>query len=358
MVIKVLVVDDSAFVRDVLSAKLSEYPDIEVVGTASDPYFAKDIIPKLKPDVMTLDVEMPKMDGIMFLRKLMPQYPLRTIIVSSLTSRGGDITLAALEAGAIDFVTKPGSDLARQLPQLMEELSEKIRIAAKSTLIKPPKRLPIQRPQRGTDGALKSPVGKALAGSTDKIIAIGASTGGTEATRQLLEALPLGVPGIVITQHMPAGFTKSYAERLNELLPFEVKEAEDKDRIIPGRVFIAPGDRQMKVVRFEGQYKIEIQPGVKVNNHAPSVSTLFGSVAEYCGNNAYGIMLTGMGRDGAKEMKMMKDKGAYNIIQDEKSSVVWGMPGEAFKLRAHHECLPLGQIAAALTKAVHKVKPK
>lgn len=345
--IRVLVVDDSAFVRDVLKTKLSEFPDIEVVGTAQDPYVAKDLIPKLNPDVMTLDVEMPKMDGVTFLRKLMPQFPVRTIIVSSLTPRGGEVTIAALEAGAIDFVTKPGSDLARQLPQLMQELSTKIRMASKCQLIKP-------SPKRTTPIANQA-VNKVLKGSTDKLIAIGASTGGTEATRLVLEGLPMGMPGIVVTQHMPKGFTKAYAERLNSLFPFEVKEAEHDDRVIPGRVLIAPGETQMTVHRYGGQYRVAIGPGEKYNNHAPSVGRLFDSVADYVGSNAIGVMLTGMGKDGSLEMKTMKDKGAYNIVQDEKSSVVWGMPGEAFKADAHHELLPLDKIGAAIGKAVSRL---
>ncbi len=346
--IKVLIIDDSALVRDVLGAALAKDPGIEVVGTATDPYDARNKIVELKPDVLTLDVEMPRMDGVEFLRKLMPQYPLPVIMVSSLTERGKQITLQALEAGALDFVTKPKADMARGLQLLVFELATKIKIASTANVAHWKHKRPPLASASAVTGA------KALAESTEKVIAIGASTGGTEALREVLTKFPALAPGTVVVQHMPAGFTKMFADRLNELCEMEVKEAEDGDRILCGRVLIAPGGKHMRVVRSGGQYRVEVKAGELVNGHCPSVEVMMRSVAEHVGPNALGAMLTGMGRDGADAMKMMRDAGARCIAQDEATSVVFGMPKEAFERGGAERLVALPQIAAALMEMLKR----
>lgn len=347
--IKVLVVDDSALVRDILSQGLSLDPEIEVVGTASDPYNARDKIVQLKPDVLTLDVEMPRMDGVEFLRRLMPQYPMPVVVVSALTKKGAAVTLDAMEAGAVEVVTKPSADVARGLNEMLSDLRSKVKIAA-ITNVSAWKAM-----QRAAERPLKIN-SKALAESTDKVIAIGASTGGTEAIRRVLRTLPSATPGIVIVQHMPAGFTKHFADSLNDSCAMEVLEAKTGDRVLPGRALIAPGGQQMIVVRSGGVYLVQCHPGESVNGHCPSVEVLFDSVAKYVGPNAIGIMLTGMGTDGADGMVAMRKAGARTMAQDEATSVVFGMPRVAFERGGAERLVPLDGIPSAVMSLLNAPK--
>lgn len=337
--IRVLVVDDSSLVRTILSQGLAQDPGIEVVGSAPDPYVARDMIVELKPDVMTLDVEMPRMDGVEFLRRLMPQYPLPVVMVSALTQQGKQITLEALDAGAVDFVTKPSTDVARGLTDMLLELRTKVKIASTANVSHWKER----RDALFSGKVLTAP--KSLSESTDKIIAIGASTGGTEAIREVVTRYPVNTPGIVIVQHMPSGFTKMFADRLNELCAMRVKEAETGDRVMPGRILIAPGEKHMRVVRSGGIYEVECKAGEKVSGHCPSVDVMMHSVAQHVGRNAVGVMLTGMGRDGADGMLAMRAAGARNIAQDEQTCVVFGMPKEAFENGGAERLVPLEKIA-------------
>jgi two-component system chemotaxis response regulator CheB len=339
--IRVLVIDDSALVRDILAKGLGMDAGIEVVGTAPDPYVARDKIVQLKPDVLTLDVEMPRMDGVEFLRKLMPQYPLPVIMVSALTERGKQITLEALESGAVDFVTKPKTDVARGLNAMLLELRTKVKIASTANV----SHWKHKRFERAPTGTLS---GKALAESTDKVIAIGASTGGTEAIREVITKFPPTCPGVVIVQHMPSGFTRMFSERMNSLCVMEVKEAEHGDRIMPGRVLIAPGGLHLRVVRSGGIYTADVAPGELVQGHCPSVEVMMNSVAEHVGANAVGVMLTGMGRDGADAMVAMRQAGARTMAQDEATSVVFGMPKEAYERGGAERLFPIDQIAPAV----------
>lgn len=338
--IRVLVVDDSALVRSLLSEIINREPDMRCVGAASDPLVAREMIRELAPDVITLDVEMPRMDGIDFLGKLMRLRPMPVLMVSTLTERGAEVTLRALELGAVDFVAKPRVGVADGLRQLAEDICTKLRTAAQARV----RRLPIpaastpQRPAAPGLGRL----------STEKIIFIGASTGGTEATRELLMGLPPDAPAVVITQHMPPGFTRSYAARLDSLCRIRIKEAADGDRILPGHGYIAPGGLHLTVERSGANYLARVRDGDAINRHKPSVEALFESAARVVGPNALGVMLTGMGADGAKAMKAMRDAGSYNICQDEASCVVFGMPREAIAQGAAHEVLPLQRIAPAL----------
>lgn len=345
--IRVLIIDDSALVRNILVQGLEMDPGIEVVGAASDAYVARDMIIKFRPEVLTLDVEMPRMDGVEFLRKLMPQYPLPVLMVSALTERGKRITLDALEAGAVDFVTKPGTDVARGLNTMMMELRTKIKIASTANVSH-------WKSRRKSSKAGMVPESRALAESTDKVIAIGASTGGTEAIKEVITRFPAATPGVVIVQHMPAGFTKAFAGRMNTMCAMEVKEAEDGDRIISGRVLIAPGDRQMTVRRSGGVYKVNCRPGENVCGHCPSVEVLMQSVAEHVGANAIGVMLTGMGHDGADGMAAMRKAGARTIAQNEKTSVVFGMPKEAYERGGAERLLPIDNIAPAVVELLVK----
>jgi two-component system chemotaxis response regulator CheB len=345
--IKVLVVDDSALVRQILSDGLSRDPVIEVVGTAADPYAARDKIVELRPDVLTLDVEMPKMDGVEFLRRLMPQYPLPVVVVSALTKKGAAVTLDALEAGAVEVVAKPSVNVARGLTEMLAELRSKVRIAAATNVSawRTLKRTSPQPPKVSS---------RALHESTDKVIAIGASTGGTEAIRRILPTLPADTPGIVVVQHMPAGFTKHFADSLNDSCAMEVLEAKTGDRVLPGRVLIAPGGLQMTVYRSGGLYLARCEPGENVNGHCPSVGVLFESVAKYVGSNAIGIMLTGMGSDGADGMVSMRHAGARTMAQDEATSVVFGMPRVAYERGGAERLLPLDSIPAAMMNLLNK----
>ena len=348
--VRVLVVDDSALVRQILSSGLAMDPGIEVVGTASDPYMARDKIVELKPDVLTLDVEMPRMDGVEFLRRLMPQYPLPVVMVSSLTQKGKQITIDALEAGAVDFVAKPTTDMARGLATMMLELRSKVKIASTANVSHwKSKRatLPSRKPAPGSG---------ALAESTDKVIAIGASTGGTEAIKKVITQFPSTMPGVVIVQHMPAGFTKMFSDRLNQLCAMEVKEAESGDRIMPGRILVAPGGLHMRVRRSGGIYQVVCEAGEKVSGHCPSVDVLMHSVAEQVGANAVGVMLTGMGSDGATGMLAMRQAGARNIAQDEATSVVFGMPKVAFDKGGAERLLPIDDMADEVIRLLTEKK--
>lgn len=345
--IRVLVVDDSALVRSILSKGLSRDPEIEVVGTAPDVYVARDKIVLDKPHVLTLDVEMPRMDGVEFLRRLMPQHPLPVVMVSAMTAPGARVTLDAMENGAVDFVLKPSSSFGNQLDGMLEELVEKIKAASV---------VDVSRFRgRYRDRKLKKQSSGVLSGSTDKVIAIGASTGGTVALRQLIESFPADLPGTVIVQHMPPNFTRMFAEKLNEIADVEVKEAQNGDRIIRGRVLIAPGGYHMEVRRSGGRYIVRIKEGEKVNGHCPSVDVLFSSLADQVGENALGIILTGMGRDGADGMARMRKNGARTIGQDEKSSVVYGMPKEAYLLGGVEKQVSLDAVPQTLMKLLKEI---
>lgn len=335
--IKVLVVDDSALIRQMLSKGISSDSEIDVVGTATDPFNARDKIVALRPDVLTLDVEMPRMDGVEFLRKLMPQFPLPIVMVSSLTDRGKRITLDALEAGAVDFVTKPKANLVDGINQMMSELIKKIKLASTVDVSgwKGRKRTVIKRISED----------RSLDESTHKVIAIGASTGGTEAIKKVVCKFPATFPGVVIVQHMPPGFTKMFADKLNTLCAMEVKEAENNDIIAPGKILLAPGDKHLEVVRSGGLYRAKLHTKDKVSGHRPSVDVLFKSVAEHVGKNSIGAILTGMGKDGAEHLLTMRRAGARTVAQDEKSSVVYGMPKVAKDIGAAEVVAPIDSIA-------------
>ncbi|MGK5092493.1 chemotaxis response regulator protein-glutamate methylesterase [Deltaproteobacteria bacterium TL4] len=346
--IRILVVDDSALVRQVLSQGLSQDPELEVVGTANDPYDARDKIVQLNPDVLTLDIEMPRMDGVEFLRRLMPQFPLPVVIVSSLSQHGAKVTLDALEAGAVDYVAKPTTDVMLGLQNMMQELQAKVKIAARID-VSHWKGRKYSAPTSVGISKLKT---QALAQTTDKVVAIGSSTGGTEAIRQILVELPPTFPGVVIVQHMPPGFTNTFANRLNAICPMEVKEAKSGDLVSRGRVLIAPGDQHMEVKRSGGVYKVHCYTGEKVQGHCPSVEVLFKSVASQVGANAVGVMLTGMGKDGAQAMLEMRNAGARTFAQDEKSCVVFGMPKVAYQLGGVEKLVPLDEIAQTMMKVL------
>lgn len=332
---RVLIVDDSASVREALSRLLTRDGQLEVVGTAPDPVVAWAKIKELKPDVVSLDVEMPRMDGVSFLEQLMAHHPVPVVMVSSLTERGCATTLRALELGAVDFVAKPKLDVVRGLEQLGQELSAKLKVAARARLV------------RRT--AAPAPVRKAgLIEATHRVIAIGASTGGTQALRDVLSALPAGSPGIVIVQHMPAHFTGAFAQSLDQQCQIRVEEAKDGDRILPGHALIAPGGLHLRVRRNGADYRVEVFDGAPVNRHKPSVDVLFHSCARELGRHAVGAILTGMGDDGARGMAAMHQAGARTIAQDEATCVVFGMPREAIARGAASVVLPLPKIAEAL----------
>ncbi|WP_313316540.1 chemotaxis response regulator protein-glutamate methylesterase [Stenotrophomonas sp.] len=338
---RVLIVDDSAVVRQVLTEILSADPAIEVVGTAADPLLAREKIKRLNPDVLTLDVEMPRMDGLAFLENLMRLHPLPVVMVSSLTERGADTTLQALALGAVDFVSKPKLDVARGLDAYAEEIRSKVKIAARSRVraISPLIRRP---PQQAT--------GPAHIGfrTTDRLIAIGASAGGTEALRVVLEAMPADAPAIVMTQHLPASFSTAFAERLDRHSAMSVREASDGEAILPGHAYLPPGGRHLRVIRDGARWRCRVDDTAPVNLHKPAVDVLFQSVAQNAGANAIGAILTGMGEDGARGLLAMKLAGAPTLAQDEASSVVWGMPGSAVRLGATDEVLPLERISERL----------
>ena len=348
---RVIVVDDSALVRSLLAEIINRQPDMECIGTANDPLVAREMIREKNPDVITLDIEMPKMDGIDFLGRIMRLRPMPVLMISTLTERGAEITMRALELGAVDFVSKPRVGVANGLSQLSTEIVEKIRIAASAHVHRMVKPAPAAV-EHGAAAVVKPALSSAtLLGklSTEKLIAIGASTGGTEAIREVLTQMPADAPAIVITQHMPPGFTTSFAARLNSLCQITVKEATHGERLLPGHAYIAPGGKQFAISRSGANYVAVVdEQAPPVNRHKPSVEVLFKSVAQFAGRNATGVMLTGMGADGAAAMREMKDAGSYNYVQDEASCIVFGMPREAIAHGAADEVLPLTQIAPAL----------
>lgn len=337
--IKVLVVDDSLFFREVIAHGLSADPGIEIVATAHDAYNARDKIIEHQPDVMTLDVEMPKMNGIEFLRRLMPQYPIPVVVVSSVSEN----VFEALQAGAVDFVTKPDMKMGRRIDALLHELIIKVKIAATA-----------QVGHWKHKTASDRNVGRIAGGSGRDIIAIGASTGGTEAIASILKTFSVDMPGTVIVQHMPPVFTRMYAERLNNSCLMEIKEAQDGDRVFAGRVLIAPGDYHMKIKKNGSVYSVECRPGEKVNGHCPSVDVLFDSVAEQIGRRALGVILTGMGTDGARGLLAMRKKGAKTIGQDKESCVVYGMPKAAFNLGAVEKQISLDSIPQVVCSMISR----
>jgi len=349
--IKVLIVDDSALIRQMLTEILNSDSGIEVVGVAHDPLMAREKIKLLNPDVITLDVEMPKMDGLTFLGNLMRLHPLPVVMVSSLTEKGADITLEALELGAIDFVSKPKTDVAHTLSDYSDELVAKVKSAALARvrpLVQHPTTNNQITPKHSADAVIGKSGRKIHFKTTDKIIAIGASTGGTEAIKEVLVALPPNSPGIVITQHIPEAFSGPFAKRMDSVSQMTVCEARDGQQIVPGHVYIAPGNRHLIVQRDGARYVCRLNDGPPVNRHKPSVDVMFRSVAENVGHNAISVILTGMGDDGAKGMQEMQETGAPTIAQDEKSSVVWGMPGEAVQLGCVDTILPLQMIAGKI----------
>lgn len=337
---RVLIVDDSAVVRSILSRELSRDPDIEVVGTATDPYVARDKIVELKPDVITLDIEMPRMDGLTFLKKLMRYQPMPVVVVSSLTEAGGELAMEALSSGAIEVMCKPGS--AYTVGDMAVELIHKVKAAARAKIA-----LPTERPQ-----PIQPTSGNALARTTNKIIAIGTSTGGTEALRSVIPQLPLTAPGVLIVQHMPEHFTKSFAASLNNESTVTVTEAVDGDSVVPGTVLIAPGNKHMLLRRSGARYLVQVKDGPRVNRHRPSVEVLFKSVAKYAGANAVGAIMTGMGDDGAAGLLEMKNAGARTLAQSEETCVVYGMPKVAVEMGAADEIVHLNKISARLIHLV------
>jgi len=344
--IKVLVVDDSALIRKLLTELLAEDPEIEVVGTAADPFAARDKVKTLNPDVLTLDIEMPRMDGLTFLRNLMRLRPMPVVMVSSLADQGAEVTLDALAIGAVDYVTKPKIDVAHTFTDFAQEIIAKVKSAAVAR-IRPYAELRPVPAKLNADAVLLQSAESKFFKTTDSIIAIGASTGGTEAIRVVLEMLPPDAPGVVISQHIPEAFSRPFAERMNRSSALQVKQAEDGDLIIPGHAFVAPGDRHLLVVRDGARYRCRLNDGPPVNRHRPSVDVLFRSLAQCVGPNAVGVLLTGMGEDGAAGLAELHATGALTIAQDEKTSVVWGMPGAAVRSGVADRVLALHHVAGA-----------
>jgi two-component system chemotaxis response regulator CheB len=343
---KVLIVDDSALMRQLLQQILSSDPAIDVVGTASDPYVAREKIKALSPDVLTLDVEMPRMDGLTFLEKLMRARPMPVVMVSSLTERGCETTLRALALGAVDFITKPKLDVATGTIDLAEEIIAKVKAASRARVMGGVRTVAAAPPPAV---AMSQP----LFHATHKVVAIGASTGGTEAIREVLMPLPAGFPGIVMVQHMPETFTAKFAERLDGLCKIRVKEARDGDRILPGHALLAPGNLHMEVVRHGAEYSVRVFAGEAVNRHRPSVDVLFASCARHLGANSVGVILTGMGADGAKGLLAMRQAGARTVAQDEATCVVFGMPKEAIALGGASEIVPLPLIPSQIARMLN-----
>ena len=342
---RVVVVDDSALVRSLLTEIINRQSDMVCVGAAADPLVAREMIRELNPDVITLDVEMPRMDGLEFLSRLMRLRPMPVVMVSTLTEQGAEVTLRALELGAVDFVAKPRIGVSSGLNELAGDIVDKIRVAACARVGRHTSAAPGAPVTAATPTAAPAPLPRI---STEKVICIGASTGGTEAIREVLVPMPADAPAIVITQHMPPGFTTSFAARLNTLCRIRVAEARNGERILPGHAYIAPGGHHLRIERSGSNYVAVIEDTEPVNRHKPSVEVLFRSAARVIGPNALGVMLTGMGADGAQAMREMKDAGSYNYVQDEASCVVFGMPRMAIQAGAAHEILSLSQIAPAL----------
>jgi len=336
---KVLIVDDSSLMRQLLTKILGSDEELRVVGTASDPFVAREKIKALNPDVLTLDIEMPRMDGLTFLEKLMRGHPMPVVMISSLTSKGADTTLRALSLGAVDFIAKPKLDVSSGTIEQAEEILAKVKSAARARIRRPS--VPEAAPSATVDRKIQF-------SATHKVVAVGSSTGGTEALKELLAPLPADFPGIVIVQHMPEAFTRPFSERLNSLCRIRVQEAKDMDRILPGLALLAPGGHHMSVIRRGMEYGVRVYRGERVNRHLPSVDVLFSSCARELGRNCLGVILTGMGDDGARGMLEMKQAHAFNIAQDEATSVVFGMPREAIALHAVDEVLPLSRIPNAL----------
>lgn len=353
---KVLIVDDSALIRQMLTEMLNADPGLEVVGTAQDPFAAREKIKALNPDVLTLDVEMPRMDGVTFLGNLMRLRPMPVVMVSTLTEQGADITLQALELGAVDFVSKPKTDIAHTLDDYAEEIIGKVKMAAQVRVLPLDRSRQAAVPERHcADAVLARQSGAARKlRTTDRILAIGASTGGTEAIKKILMQLPADAPGTVITQHIPPAFSAPFAKRMNAFSAMTVCVAEDGQQILAGHAYIAPGDRHLLVERSGARYICRLHDGPPVNRHKPGVDVLFRSVAQNVGANAVGVLLTGMGSDGAQGMLEMHEAGAPTLVQDEKSSIVWGMPKEAVKLGCVDEVVPILKISGRIVDLFSK----
>ncbi len=346
--IRLLIIDDSALIRQMLTQIFNSSNDIEVVGSAVDPIAARDKIKKLNPDVLTLDIEMPRMDGLTFLRNLMRLRPMPVVMISTLTEKGAAVTLEALELGAVDFVAKPKVDVSNSLNAYAEDIIAKVRMAARAK-VRPlqEKKKVAQVPSFANTAVQSNPANNHFK-TTDKIIALGSSTGGTEALKEVVAGLPRNTPAIVVSQHLPVSFSVSFAKHVNEATEMTACIAQNGQQILPGNIYIAPGDQHLLVVRDGARYICQLNDGPPVNRHKPSVEVMFRSVAKNVGKNAIGVMLTGMGADGSKTMLEMKEAGSVNIVQDEASSVVWGMPGEAFKLGAADHVVPLNKIASKI----------
>lgn len=348
--IKVLIVDDSAIVRNTLSEILSSDSEIEVIGSASDPFIAANKIKEVIPDVITLDIEMPKMDGITFLQKIMSQHPIPVVICSSLTNKGSATAMKALENGVVEIITKPQLGTKKFLEESRIHICDTVKAASLVNIKNFVNKKTEIAPKLSADVILAKANNKAMLRTTEKVVVVGASTGGTEALRIFLESFPLDSPGIVIVQHMPENFTRSFAERLDSLCRISVKEAENNDTVIRGRALIAPGNKHTLLKRSGARYYVEIKDGPLVSRHRPSVDVLFRSAARYAGKNAVGVIMTGMGDDGARGMTEMKNAGSYNIAQDEKTCVVFGMPNEAIKQGAVDKISPLSLIPSIVLK--------
>ena len=346
--IRLLIIDDSALVRQILTQIFLASPDIEVVGTAADPLIAREKIKALNPDVLTLDVEMPRMDGLTFLRNLMRLRPMPVVMISTLTAHGAEVTLEVLQVGAVDFVAKPKTDVSTSLRDYTDEIIGKVKMAAQAKVHVYDNKPAVSQSSSVTEsGTIKKHFK-----TTHKIVALGSSTGGTEALKEVVKRLPKNAPAIVVSQHLPAAFSDSFAKHVDDVSEMTASIATDGQLILPGHIYIAPGDKHLQVARDGARYVCRLDDGPLVNRHKPSVEAMFQSVAKNVGSNAIGVMLTGMGADGAAAMKEMRDAGATNIVQDEATSVVWGMPGEAYKRGAAHYVLPLEKIASQILALV------